>query len=100
MVVKNRPASSGEADMIPGSGRAPGGGHDNSHQQSYRENPLDKGACQTKVYWITESDMTEATEHTQYVNIASVCVYFIFYNKWNFNSYRGIVLYFIWLITF
>ena len=66
MVVKNRPASSGEADMIPGSGRAPGGGHDNSHQQSYRENPLDKGACQTKVYWITESDMTEATEHTQY----------------------------------
>ena len=50
MVVKNLPASSEKADLIPGSGRSPGGGHDNPHQQSYWENLLDKGACQAKVY--------------------------------------------------
>ena len=45
-VVKNSPAS-GEvrcADMTPGLGRSPGGGHGNPLQYSYLEYPLDRGA--------------------------------------------------------
>ena len=34
-----------EAALIPGSGRAPGGGHGNSLQDSYLENPMNRGAC-------------------------------------------------------
>ena len=42
LVVKNLPANSGDtgdAGLIPGSGRSPGGGHDNSLQYSCLENP-------------------------------------------------------------
>ena len=44
-VVKNSPANVGdERDMgsIPGSGRAPGGGHRNPLQHSCLENPIDR----------------------------------------------------------
>ena len=43
-VVKNLPANSGDADFIPGSGRAPGEGNGNSLQYSCLENPMDRGA--------------------------------------------------------
>ena len=46
---------------IPGSGRSPGGGCGNPLQYSFLDNPLDRGAWQTVVYSISESDMTEAT---------------------------------------
>ena len=47
--------------LIPGSGRSPGGGCGNPLQYSFLDNPLDRGAWQTVVYSISESDMTEAT---------------------------------------
>ena len=53
LVVKNPPANAGEighAGSIPGSGRFPKGGSDNSLQYSCLENPKDK-----------ELDITEAT---------------------------------------
>ena len=101
MVVKNWSASSGEADLIPGSGRSPGGGHDNPHQQSYRENPLDKGACQTKVYWITKSQtwLKQLSTH----NMLILLMFLFFFSMINATltlNYRGIVFYFIWLIKF
>ena len=43
-VVKNLPASAGYADLIPGSGRAPGEGNGNSLQYSCLENRIDSGA--------------------------------------------------------
>ena len=46
--------------------------------------------------------MTKATEHTQYVNTAIVFL-FLFFPMINATltlTYRGIVLYFIWLIKF
>jgi len=46
-VVNNPPASAeGVRDMglIPGSGRSPGGGHDNPLQYSCLKNPMDRGA--------------------------------------------------------
>jgi len=35
-------------DLIPGSGRSPGGGHGNPLQYSFLENPMDRGA-----WWAT-----------------------------------------------
>ena len=39
LVVKNLPANAGDMGSVPGSGRSPGGGHGNSLQYSYVENP-------------------------------------------------------------
>ena len=51
LVVKNPPANAGdrrEAGSVPGSGRSPGGGHDNPLQYSCLENSMDRG-----VWWAT-----------------------------------------------
>ena len=48
LVVKNLPARAGDrrdADLIPGLGRSPGGGHGNPLQYSCLENPMDRDAC-------------------------------------------------------
>ena len=61
--LKNQPANAGDSGSIPGSGRYPGEGNDNSLQYSYLENFTDKGAGQTTVHRVAkESDMTEETE--------------------------------------
>ena len=46
-MVKNLPAYAGDirdVGWVPGSGRSPGGGHDNPFQYSCLENPMDRGA--------------------------------------------------------
>ena len=46
-MVKNMLAKAGEErdmGLIPGSGRSPGGGHDNLLHYSHLENPMDGGA--------------------------------------------------------
>ena len=51
-MVKNLPANAGlakDAVSVPGSGRAPGGGHGNLLQYSCLENPMDRGAWQATV---------------------------------------------------
>ena len=58
LVVKNLPASSGEAEdtsLIPGSGRSPEAGHGNALQYSCPENPMDRGAWQATVHGVTKS---------------------------------------------
>ena len=63
-MVENPPANAGDirdAVSIPGSGRAPGGGHGNPPQCSCLENPVDRGAWWVTVHGVAESDMTEAT---------------------------------------
>ena len=71
LVVNNLPAHAGDArdmGLIPGSGRSPGEGNGNLLQHSCRENPMDRGACQTTVYKVAkESDMTAHT-HSQIVS--------------------------------
>ena len=47
-MVKNPPANAGDRDSIPGSGRSPGEGNDNSLQYSCLGNPMDRGA-----WWAT-----------------------------------------------
>ena len=43
-VVKNPPANAGDMDLIPGSGRSPGGGNGNTLQNSCLGNSKDRGA--------------------------------------------------------
>ena len=52
-MLKNWPANARDirdTDLIPGSGRSPGGGNSNPLQYSCLENPVDKGDCQATVY--------------------------------------------------
>ena len=55
LVVKNLPARAGDMDLIPGSGRYPGGGHGNPLQCSCLENPMERGAWRATVHGVTES---------------------------------------------
>ena len=57
-MVKNPPANTGyakDAGSIPGSGRSPGGGHDNPFQYSCLENPTDRRPWQATVYGVVKS---------------------------------------------
>ena len=58
IVVKNMPTNAEylrDADLIPGSGRSPGGRHSNSVQDSGLENPMDRGAWRATVHRIANS---------------------------------------------
>ena len=62
--VKNSPANAGDmrdVGLISGSGRSPGGGHNNPLQYSCLEHSTDRGAWQAMVHRSTESDTAEAT---------------------------------------
>ena len=55
---KNLPANAGntgDAGLIPGSGRSPGGGHGNPLQYSCLENPMDRGAWQATAHGLIKS---------------------------------------------
>ena len=57
-VVKNPPDNAGDggdAGLIFGSGRSPGGGHGNPLQYCCPENPMDRGAYWAKVHGVTKS---------------------------------------------
>ena len=58
LVVKKLPANAGDArdaDLIPGSGRSPGGGHGNPLQYSCLENPMDRGVWWATVHGVSKS---------------------------------------------
>ena len=57
-MVKNPPASAGDAGLIPGLGRSPGGEedlHGNPLQYSCLDNPMDRGAWQATVHGVAKS---------------------------------------------
>ena len=58
-VVKNPPANVGDAGLIPGSRRSPGGGNVNLLQYSCLENPMDRGARKATVHGVTPVRQTE-----------------------------------------
>ena len=55
---KEPPANAGDirdTNLIPGSGRSPGGGHGNPPQYSCLENPMDRGAWWAAVHGVAKS---------------------------------------------
>ena len=60
-MVKDLLANAGDLGSIPGLGRSTGGGHGNPLQNSCLESPMDRGAWQSRVHGMSESDMTEVT---------------------------------------
>ena len=57
-MVKNLPANAGDirdTGSIPGSGRSPGGGHDNPPQYSCLENPMDREGWRATVHRVSKS---------------------------------------------
>ena len=71
LAVKN-PArdagNAGDVGSIPGSGRSPGGENGNPRQDSWLENPMDKGAWWATVHGVAKSrtgpNRAEQREHT------------------------------------
>ena len=66
--VKNPPANAGDIrDMgsIPGSGRSPGGGYDNSFQYTCVENHHGQGNWLATLHRVAKSHSTEVTEHAR-----------------------------------
>ena len=79
MVKKeNPPANAGDirdADLIPGSGISPGGGHGNPWQLqcSGLENATDRGTCRATVYSVSKSrTRLKVTRHTHMHNIKTM----------------------------
>ena len=63
-MVKNLPANAGDVrdvGSIPGSGKSPGGGHDNPFQYSCLGNLMDRGSWRAMVHRDAEPDTPEAT---------------------------------------
>jgi len=57
-LVKNLPGNAGDIrdlELIPGSGRFPGGGHGNPLQYSSLENHIDRGAWWATVHGVTKN---------------------------------------------
>ena len=55
-----------DVGLIPGSGRAPGGGHGNPLQYSCLENPLDRGAWRATVHRVAKSQtqLSDLAQHS------------------------------------
>ena len=52
---KEAACRAGDIGSIPGSGRSPGGRHDNPLQYSCLENPMDRGVWQATVHRVAKS---------------------------------------------
>jgi len=64
----------GDAGLIPGSGRSPGGRHGNPLQYSCLENPMDRGACRTTVHRVAKSMHTCKRDYTVFVWLISLSI--------------------------
>ena len=53
--AKESTCQTGDAGLIPGSGRSPGGGHGNPVHYSCLGNAMDRGACRAAVHGVARS---------------------------------------------
>ena len=70
MAVKNPPANAGDVGSIPRSGRSPGGGNGNLLQNSYQENPMDRGTWWATVRGVAKS-CTWLSDYTTITTMAN-----------------------------
>ena len=80
LVVKNMLINARDIrdlDLIPGSGRSPGGGQDNSLHHSHLENPMDKGDWQATVHKVAKSQiwLNRLSIPTQHGLKHSICIF-------------------------
>ena len=76
-VVKNTPATVGDIrdiSSIPGLGRSPGGGHDNSLLYSFLENPMDRRAWWVAVQRVAKSQTWLNRLHTDFLQDCFHCL--------------------------
>ena len=64
-VAKNLPANTRDACSILGLGKSPGEGNGNPLQYSCLGNPMDRGAWQATVQWVTEIERHDLAKHQQ-----------------------------------
>ena len=70
LVVKNLPASAGDAVSIPGSGRSPRERNGNSFQYSCLENSMDRGAWWATVHGVAKCQTRVSMyAHMQRINL-------------------------------
>ena len=56
-LVKESACNAGDAGLIPGSGRYPGGGNENLLQRTCLINSMDRGACWATVHGVAKSQI-------------------------------------------
>ena len=56
-MVKNPPAITGDADLIPDLGLSPGEGNGNQFQYSCLGNPMDRGAWRAALHGVAKSQI-------------------------------------------
>ena len=80
-MVKNPPTNAGDAGLIPGSGRSPGGGNDNPLQYSCLESSADRGAWRATTHRVAKSQ-TQLSHWTHtHIEFPIFCLsslYFVF----------------------
>ena len=91
-VVKNPPANTGNAGLIPGSGRFPGEGNGNPLQYYCLENPMDRG-----VWWAIAHGVTKESDTTLLLNnnnagwqFASISVSRLFHALKNYQGLQRV----------
>ena len=77
-LVKNLLAHIGDASLIPGSGRSPGGGNGNPLQYSCLDNRMDGGAWQATVHGLAKCWRDWATEHIHPCTCYSELIWIMF----------------------
>ena len=73
LVVKKSPANAGDirdVGSIPGSRRSPGGGHSNALQNSYLENPMERGAWWAAVHGVSKTRLKRLSTHALLIGLS------------------------------
>ena len=97
--VKNPPANAGDTDLIPESGRSPGGGNGNPLQYPCLENSMVKGAWWAKSMRYQRVRHDWAHTHYRFVVASHSCFNLHFpEDLWygNFFQYYLLSVYFLW----
>ena len=72
-MVKESACNAGDAGLIPGSGRSPGGGNGNPLQHSSLENSMDRGAWRAIVHGVTKRQ-TQVSTHVRTYSHTNKCM--------------------------